>query len=143
MKKIWEREMWMVLGFLAGCFALGLLGGILFANLAYPWRNGQNQMLELYALTQIKNKKGKSAEYFWYLLENRMFAVAFSTYRTYGCGALYRCGGSCLDGVSCRSGGKPSDSGTGNPGVLDLCRFVISTDDCIFSRGCTADDKNL
>nr|WP_288939463.1 stage II sporulation protein M [uncultured Blautia sp.] len=77
MKKIWEREMWMVLGFLAGCFALGLLGGILFANLAYPWRNGQNQMLELYALTQIKNKKGKSAEYFWYLLENRMFAVAF------------------------------------------------------------------
>lgn len=57
MKKIWEREMWMVLGFLAGCFALGLLGGILFANLAYPWRNGQNQMLELYALTQIKNKK--------------------------------------------------------------------------------------
>ena len=47
MKKIWEREMWMVLGFLAGCFALGLLGGILFANLAYPWRNGQNQMLEL------------------------------------------------------------------------------------------------
>ena len=49
MKKIWEREMWMVLGFLAGCFALGLLGGILFANLAYPWRNGQNQMLELYA----------------------------------------------------------------------------------------------
>ena len=24
MKKIWEREMWMVLGFLAGCFALGL-----------------------------------------------------------------------------------------------------------------------
>ena len=69
--------MWMVLGFLAGCFALGLLGGILFANLAYPYRNGQNQMMELYAMTQIKSKKNRSAEYFWYLLENRMFAVAF------------------------------------------------------------------
>ena len=53
MKRIWEREMWIVLGFLAGCFALGMAGGILFANLAYPCRNGQNQILELYALTQI------------------------------------------------------------------------------------------
>ena len=35
MKRIWEREMWIVLGFLAGCFALGMAGGILFANLAY------------------------------------------------------------------------------------------------------------
>lgn len=77
MKKIWEREMWMVLGFLAGCFALGMAGGILFANLAYSYRNGQNQILELYALTQIKNKRGKSTEYFWYLLENRVFAVLF------------------------------------------------------------------
>ena len=24
MKRIWEREMWIVLGFLAGCFALGM-----------------------------------------------------------------------------------------------------------------------
>lgn len=77
MKKIWEREMWMVLGFLTGCFALGLVGGILFANLAYPCRNGQNQMLELYALTQIGSKKNRSTGYFWYLLENRMFANAF------------------------------------------------------------------
>ena len=77
MKKIWEREMWIVLGFLAGCFALGMAGGILFANLAYPCRNGQNQILELYALTQIKKKEGKSTEYFWYLLENRMFTVLF------------------------------------------------------------------
>ena len=77
MKRIWEREMWIVLGFLAGCFALGMAGGILFANLAYPCRNGQNQILELYALTQIKKKEGKSTEYFWYLLENRMFAVLF------------------------------------------------------------------
>ena len=134
MKKIWEREMWMVLGFLAGCFALGLLGGILFAHLAYPWRNGQNQMLELYALTQIKNKTGKSAEYFWYLLENRMFAVAFFLLTGLTGAARF---------IVVVAGGKPSDSGTGNPGVLDLCRFVISTDDCIFSRGCTADDKNL
>ena len=59
MKRIWEREMWIVLGFLAGCFALGMAGGILFANLAYPCRNGQNQILELYALTQIKKKEGK------------------------------------------------------------------------------------
>ena len=77
MKKIWEREMWIVLGFLAGCFALGMAGGILFANLAYPCRNGQNQILELYALTQIKKEEGKSTEYFCYLLENRMFAVLF------------------------------------------------------------------
>ena len=62
MKRIWEREMWIVLGFLAGCFALGMAGGILFANLAYPCRNGQNQILELYALTQIKNKEGKSTD---------------------------------------------------------------------------------
>ena len=77
MKRIWEREMWIVLGFLAGCFALGMAGGILFANLAYPCRNGQNQILELYALTQIKKKEGKSTEYFCYLLENRIFAVLF------------------------------------------------------------------
>ncbi len=69
--------MWIVLGFLAGCFALGMAGGILFANLAYPCRNGQNQILELYALTQIKKKEGKSTEYFCYLLENRIFAVLF------------------------------------------------------------------
>ena len=62
MKRIWEREMWIVLGFLAGCFALGMAGGILFANLAYPCRNGQNQILELYALTQIKKKEGKSTD---------------------------------------------------------------------------------
>ena len=77
MKRIWEREMWIVLGFLAGCFALGMAGGILFANLAYPCRNGQNQILELYALTQIKKKEGKSTEYFCYLLENRIFAGLF------------------------------------------------------------------
>ncbi|MFR7376337.1 MAG: hypothetical protein ACLUTZ_04630 [Oliverpabstia sp.] len=59
MKRIWEREMWIVLGFLAGCFALGMAGGILFANLAYPCRNGQNQILELYALTQIKKERRK------------------------------------------------------------------------------------
>ena len=131
MKRIWEREMWIVLGFLAGCFALGMAGGILFANLAYPCRNGQNQILELYALTQIKKKEGKSTEYFCY------------TDGTYRCRALY-CGGSgSLDGISCRCGGKPFDSGTWTGGIPDFCRFFISTGFCIFSCSCTVDDKNL
>ena len=77
MKRIWEREMWIVLGFLAGCFALGMAGGILFANLAYPCRNGQNQILELYALTQIKKKEGKSTEYFCYLWKTEYLQFCF------------------------------------------------------------------
>ena len=124
MKRIWEREMWIVLGFLAGCFALGMAGGILFANLAYPCRNGQNQILELYALTQIKKKEGKSTEY-------------------YRCRTLC-CGGSgSLDGISCRCGGKPFDPGTRTGGIPDFCRFFISAGFCIFSCSCTVDDKNI
>ena len=143
MKKIWEREMWIVLGFLAGCFALGMAGGILFANLAYPCRNGQNQILELYALTQIKKKEGKSTEYFWYLLENRMFTVLFFLDGTYRCRTLC-CGGSgSLDGISCRCGGKHFDSGTRTGGIPDFCRFFLSAGFCIFSCSCTVDDKNL
>lgn len=144
MKRIWEREMWIVLGFLAGCFALGMAGGILFANLAYPCRNGQNQILELYALTQIKKKEGKSTEYFCYLLgKQNICSSVFYTDGTYRCRALY-CGGSgSLDGISCRCGGKPFDSGTWTGGIPDFCRFFISTGFCIFSCSCTVDDKNL
>ena len=69
--------MWIVLISCRMFCSLGMAGGILFANLAYPCRNGQNQILELYALTQIKKKEGKSTEYFCYLLENRIFAVLF------------------------------------------------------------------
>lgn len=144
MKRIWEREMWIVLGFLAGCFALGMAGGILFANLAYPCRNGQNQILELYALTQIKKKEGKSTEYFCYLLENRIFAVLFFILTGLtGAAHFIVVAAAAWDGISCRCGGKPFDSGTWTGGIPDFCRFFISTGFCIFSCSCTVDDKNL
>lgn len=77
MKKIWEKELWTILGFLAGCFILGMTGGSLFANLAYPYRTGSGQMMGIYAMIQMKSKKNISFDYFCYLLENRLFAVAF------------------------------------------------------------------
>ena len=128
MKRIWEREMWIVLGFLAGCFALGMAGGILFANLAYPCRNGQNQILELYALTQIKKKEGKSTEYFCYLLENRIFAVLFFIL-TGLTGAAHFIVVAAAAWMGFLAGAVGS--------------LFISTGFCIFSCSCTVDDKNL
>ena len=70
-------------------------------------------------------------------------SFVFYTDGTYRCRALY-CGGSgSLDGISCRCGGKPFDSGTWTGGIPDFCRFFISTGFCIFSCSCTVDDKNL
>ena len=143
MKRIWEREMWIVLGFLAGCFALGMAGGILFANLAYPCRNGQNQILELYALTQIKKKEGIDRIFLVSSGKQNVCSSVFSIDGTYRCRTLC-CGGSgSLDGISCRCGGKPFDPGTRTGGIPDFCRFFISAGFCIFSCSCTVDDKNI
>ena len=142
MKRIWEREMWIVLGFLAGCFALGMAGGILFANLAYPCRNGQNQILELYALTQIKKKEGKSTEYFCYLLENRIFAVLFFIL-TGLTGAAHFIVVAAAAWMGFLAGAVGSLLILELGGIPDFCRFFISTGFCIFSCSCTVDDKNL
>ena len=139
MKRIWEREMWIVLGFLTGCFALGMAGGILFANLAYPCRNGQNQILELYALTQIKKKEGKSTEYFCYLLENRIFAVLFFILTGLtGAAHFIVVAAAAWMGFLAGAVGSLLILELGLEGFL-----IISTGFCIFSCSCTVDDKNL
>ena len=122
------------------------LGGILFANLAYPWRNGQNQMLELYALTQIKKKDGKI---------NRIFLV--SLWKT-GCLPLLFFLLTGLTGAArfiVVVAAAWMGFLAGAAGSLLILELGIRRDswtfagslfpqaDCIFSRGCTADDKNL
>ena len=142
MKKIWEREMWIVLGFLAGCFALGMAGGILFANLAYPCRNGQNQILELYALMQIKKKEGKSTEYFWYLLENRMFAVLFFLLTGLtGAAHFVVVAAAAWMGFLAGAVGSLLILELGPEGFRIFSRFFISTGFRIFSCSGTVDDK--
>ena len=136
--------MWIVLGFLAGCFALGMAGGILFANLAYPCRNGQNQILELYALTQIKKKEGKSTEYFWYLLENRMFTVLFFLLTGLtGAAHFVVVAAAAWMGFLAGAAGSILILELGLEGFRIFCRFFISAGFCIFSCSCTVDDKNL
>lgn len=144
MKRIWEREMWIVLGFLAGCFALGMAGGILFANLAYPCRNGQNQILELYALTQIKKKEGKSTEYFCYLLENRIFAVLFFILTGLtGAAHFIVVAAAAWMGFLAGAVGSLLILELGLEGFLIFAGSLFPQAFVYFPGSCTVDDKNL
>ena len=57
MNKFWNKEMWAVLWLLMGLGFLGMAFGAIFANIAYPYRGSEAQVMGVYVIEQLKNKK--------------------------------------------------------------------------------------
>lgn len=71
MNKFWNKEMWAVLWLLMGLGFLGMAFGAIFANIAYPYRGSEAQVLGVYVIEQLKNKKISDRDFLCYLLEER------------------------------------------------------------------------
>ena len=71
MSKFWNRESSAVLWLLIGLFLLGIAFGAIFANIAYPYRSSEAQILGVYVIEQLKNREISEKEYLCYLLGER------------------------------------------------------------------------
>lgn len=71
MKKFWDQEAQAAFVTLAAVYAVGLVAGVLFANLTYPWRNGGTEVLGAYLLERLEEGVAPSADYFFYILKLR------------------------------------------------------------------------
>lgn len=71
MKKFWSKETGTVMGMLMAWFLAGAAAGALFANLAYPYRSGETEVLGIYVMERLKENTVSSKSYFYYLLEQR------------------------------------------------------------------------
>ncbi|MBS6180933.1 MAG: stage II sporulation protein M [Erysipelotrichaceae bacterium] len=71
MKKFWNRETGAVMGLLIVCFLAGSVAGTIFANLAFPYRSGETEVLGIYVMEKLKEQKISSETYFCFLLEQR------------------------------------------------------------------------
>lgn len=77
MKKIWSREAQHAMKITGICFFTGLVLGTVFANLAFPYRGGESEVLGLYVMEQLKERKIASGDYFVWLLQHRCRAYLF------------------------------------------------------------------
>lgn len=71
MKKFWNKETGTMMCLLLTCFLAGAAAGALFANLAFPYRSGETEILGIYVMEKLKEQKFPSGSYFYYLLEQR------------------------------------------------------------------------
>lgn len=71
MKTIWNSQTRAALVTLMALYAAGLAGGILLANLTFPYRDGSAEVLAAYLAERLKEGVVPSREYFLYLLERR------------------------------------------------------------------------
>lgn len=71
MKRFWDKEAQAAAVTLAAACAMGLVAGILFANLTYPWRDGGTEVLGVYLLERLEEGVTPSADYFFYILRLR------------------------------------------------------------------------
>lgn len=71
MSKYWNGESKAALWLLVGIFLLGMALGAVFANIAFPYSTSEVQVIGIYAVEQLKNRKISGREYMWYLLEER------------------------------------------------------------------------
>lgn len=77
MGKFWNRETGNTGAMLAGCFLAGMVLGILFGNLSYPYRGQEADVLGIYLLNRLQEEKIVTRSYFYYLLEQRMRGYLF------------------------------------------------------------------
>lgn len=80
MEKNRNREMSAALGRLLICFLAGAVAGIVFVNLAFPYRSGETEVLGAYVIEKLREQKPASGNYFCYLLEQRC-----GTYLLFAC----------------------------------------------------------
>lgn len=71
MKTIWNSQTRAALVTLLALYVAGLAGGILLANLTFPYRDGSAEVLAAYLAEQLKEGVVPSRDYFLYLLERR------------------------------------------------------------------------
>lgn len=72
MKKFWNRESVQIMWLLIGCCFLGIAAGAIFANIAYPYRGSEAQVLGIYVIERLKDRDISSETYLLYLMENRL-----------------------------------------------------------------------
>ncbi|MDY4671406.1 MAG: stage II sporulation protein M [Oliverpabstia sp.] len=77
MRKFWNKETGGIAAMLAGCFLAGMAFGVLFGNLAYPYRGQETDVLGMYLLEQMKEERIVTRSYFYFLLEQRMKGYLF------------------------------------------------------------------
>ena len=77
MKRFWDKEAQAAAVTLAAACAMGLVAGILFANLTYPWRDGGTEVLGVYLLERLEEGVTPSTDYFFYILRLRGGNVLF------------------------------------------------------------------
>lgn len=71
MKKFWNKESIPVMWLLIGCCMLGTAAGAVFANIAYPYRGSEVQVLGIYVAQRLKDQNISSRDYLCYLLGQR------------------------------------------------------------------------
>lgn len=74
MNKFWNKESVSIMWLLISCCLLGTAVGAVFANVAYPYRGSEAQVLGIYVIEQLKNRNISSRDYLYYLLEQRFSA---------------------------------------------------------------------
>lgn len=74
MSKSWNKESASVMWLLIGCCLLGISVGAVFANVAFPYRSSEAQVLGIYVMERLKDKHISSVNYLYYLLEQRFSA---------------------------------------------------------------------
>lgn len=71
MNRIWKKEFSDTLWFLGACFVLGMTGGVLLANLVYPYHSSEAESMVIYFMQQLKEADVSFKNYFLYLLKFR------------------------------------------------------------------------
>lgn len=71
MNKFWNKESIPIMWLLIGCCLLGTAAGAVFANIAYPYRGSEAQVLGIYVIERLKDQNISSRDYLYYLLEQR------------------------------------------------------------------------